>query len=266
MQKEIVSAIAISLVLMATGIAAAYDFTYSSYTNRPGNFVMNDFAGVTGWNSFQASSLANAGTVDEMTKVTALPVPTFSISCGQHGAPEEKSYQSISMEFYKYGTTVDPFVSETVSSDITVGAANSNIPYINTDTGALVGDATSRYDLFSSTVGGYAGTPQVSNGKLIGVTDDYTRSVFSQIQSYQDDFISATGADSAGTLGWAPTSYTTASLAPETSTASPYVKFNWQDTRGWKPVTGDWDGTWVIQNSIDYQMVQIPFNTQFAGL
>jgi len=38
------------------------------------------------------------------------------------------------------------------------------------------------------------------------------------------------------------------------------ANFNWQDSRGWKPVVGDANGAWDISNLIDYKLYEIPFN------
>lgn len=268
-QRILLAALALSLCI-SIGMATATTvptmnvpcLTYESYTDRPGNFIMNDYATMSGYNSFQASSLANAGGVDEMTKVAVLPVDMCL------GAPVEKSYQSVNMNFWKNGQTVDPAVQETVQSDITVGAVNPatgsfTVPTINAD-GSLNGDANERYDLFSSTVGGTTGTPTVGTGNVLtGITDDGSHQVFSTIQSVQDDWITATGADSAGTDSNVLSSFTTASLPTNTGAVTPYVQFDWQDARGWKPVTNDANGLWTIQNTVNYKMEPIEFNTQF---
>lgn len=242
------------------GIGVGADFSYQSVTDRPGNFAMTDTASVSGWNSFQASTFANAGGVSEMTQVKALPVPTAS---GFSGAPEEKSSQCIYMEFTKDGTTVDPAVQETVISDITVGSVSTTtVPTMDSVTGNLVGSTKGAgYDLFTSTVGGVAGTPiKDANNKLIGISDDYQRYVFANVQSVQDDYISATGKDSAGTNSIALTSWTTASVgSPTMPENTPYVQFDWQDMRGYRvDVNGvAFSGLpeWTIQNSAFYQEI-----------
>jgi len=91
---------------------------------------------------------------------------------------------------------------------------------------------------------------------------DGSRFVTSQILSSQDDYIHARGWDSAGNEWPVETSFTDVIIPgiPGTDESQAYRQFNWQDSRGWKPVVGDANGAWDISNLIDYKLYEIPFN------
>jgi hypothetical protein len=250
--------------LLCTVNATPFDIntpvlSYTSYTNRPGNFILSDIATASGHNSFQASVLATVGGIDEVTKVSTLPANPGS-------SPEEKSLQQIYMDFFKDGSSVDPAMWETIKSDITVGTkSNAIIPTFDDNGNIPTNTLSEGYDIATMTVGGVAGTPISNNHVLTGIVPDYQRYVFSNIQSYQDDYISYTGEDSAGTNSNVLTSYTTASVSSPAMLGvdTPYVKFGVTDMRGYRVdasnVNGPiaWSGApdWTIQTNVNYEEV-----------
>jgi len=257
---EIMVALAISLLAIA-GISSACDIPaitpgdiqFSEQINRPGNFAYSDTATLTGWNSWSHQSTANAGTMDSTSMFKTLDVA--------FGCPEEKSHETVQMNFFKNGQTVDPLVGETIDSDITVGAVGTTTVPTFTSTGDITADPNEQYDIMHYTMGGSAGTPVISNGALSSITNDGSRQVFSQILSSQDDYIHAKGFDSAGNVYAVPTSYTDVVIpgTPGTSESQAYRQFNWQDTRGWKSDGTD-NGVWNINNMVQYQVYPIQFN------
>ena len=243
--------IAVITAMVLMGIAGADSaFSYQSYTDRPGNFIMNDIASVSGFISFAATTLANAGGIYEMTQVNTLPCNM------QLGAPEEKSYQKINLNFYKDGTVTDPAVQEIVQSDITVGSTSTaKIPTFGPNgiltPGSGVGEG---YDIMQSTVGGIVGTPIQTNGHVTGINgiSGSAREVFANIESAQDDYIWAQGADSAGTDSDTLSSWTTAQVGSSTMPeGTPYNQFTWQDTRGYGLVPDQW----TIQNIVSFDQI-----------
>jgi hypothetical protein len=202
--------------------------------------------------------MATAGTFDSTSMFKTLDVPTsFS------GAPEETSHETVTLNFVKNGQTVDPLVGETIDSDITVGAVGTSVvPTFDSNGNIPAAAVDERYDIMHYTIGGSAGTPVITNGALTGITNDGSRQVFSQIMSSQDDYIHAQGFDSAGNVYAVPTSYTDVVIPghPNTDESQAYRQFNWQDTRSWKPVNGDANGVWDINNIIQYQIYPIQFN------
>jgi hypothetical protein len=262
MQKEIVSAIAISFVLMAIGPALATDsFTFNEQINRPGNFVYTDNAAMSGWNQWSHSMSADAGNFASESAFNLIPVPNGA-------APEEKSHENVQLNFVKYGLEIDPMMGETIDSDITVGAVGtSTIPTFDTQGNIPANTLDERYDLMQYTIGGNAGTYDKTKDTF---TNDQTRGVNSQIFSSQDDYIHAIGYDSAGNenlVNGQPvmTSWDEATVMGgwKPADSSPYVQFNWQDTRSWKPVTGNLNGVWDINNLVQYKMYPIVWNQQF---
>lgn len=258
---EIMVALAISLLAIA-GISSACDIPaitpgdiqFSEQINRPGNFAYSDTATLTGWNSWSHQSTANAGTMDSTSMFKTLDVA--------FGCPEEKSHETVQMNFFKNGQTVDPLVGETIDSDITVGAVGTTtVPTFDATGNIPQAAIDERYDIMHYTMGGSAGTPTVTNGALSGIANDGSRQVFSQILSSQDDYIHAQGFDSAGNVYAVPTSYTDVVIpgTPGTSESQAYRQFNWQDTRGWKSDGTD-NGVWNINNMVQYQVYPIQFN------
>lgn len=240
---EIMVALAISLSAIA-GIGSAItpgDFQFSEQINRPGNFNFADTANMEGWNTWSHESIASAGAFESNSIFKTLDVP-----CGS--APEEKSFEEVTLNFFKNGQTVDPLIGERIDSDITVGAFNNVKPDFTT-AGDITGDPNARYDIMKYNIGGTAGA-------------DGSRFVNSQILSSQDDYIHARGFDSAGNLNPVVTSFTDVVIPgmPGTDESQAYRQFNWQDSRGWKPVVGDANGAWDISNLIDYKLYEIPFN------
>ena len=258
---EIVVALAISLLAMA-GIGCAYDipaitqgdFQFSEQINRPGNFAFSDTATMTGWNNWEHQSMATAGTFDSTSMFKTLDVPSGA-------APEEKSLETVTLNFLKNGQGVDPLIGERIESDITVGAVSTNVVPTFTSAGDITANPDERYDTMHYVMSGSAGTPVFTNGELTGITDDMSRQVSSQIMSSQDDFIHVQGFDSAGNENPVLTSFTDVIIPgrPGTSESQAYRQFNWQDSRGWKP-DGTEYGTWNNNNLIHYQVYQIPFN------
>lgn len=258
-QTIVVVALALSFCFVI-GMANAVngDMVFSEQINRPGNFNYADTATMTGWNSWSHQSMATAGTFDSTSMFNTLNVPTSFSS-----APEETSHETVTLNFVKDGQTVDPLVGETIDSDITVGAVGTSVVPTFDTTGNINPSAVDeRYDIMHYTIGGSAGTPVISSGALQSITNDGSRQVFSQIMSSQDDYIHAQGFDSAGNVYAVPTSYTDAIIpgTPGTGESQAYRQFNWQDTRGWKPVYGDSNGAWGNSNIIQYQIYPIQFN------
>ena len=236
------------IILAAVGMASAMsgDIQFSEQINRPGNYAYSDSATMTGWNSWSHSMSATAGTFDSISQFKTLDVPC-------NAAPEEKSHEAITLNFVKNGQSVDPLVGETIDSDITVGAVGTSTVPTFSATGAIPQAAIDeRYDIMHYTMGGSAGTYD-NTGTLIPGGNDGSRQVFSQIMSSQDDFIQATGYDSAGNLNPVMTSYTQATIpgTPGTDESQAYRQFNWIDARGWAPTIGDLNGEWKITNQIN---------------
>jgi hypothetical protein len=239
------------MAFMAIGIVSATDMVFSESITRPNNFQLTDNAQMSGWNSWSHMSSATAGTADMSSMFGTLPVP-----CG--GAPLETSHETVQMTFIKNGQTLDPLIGETIDSDITVGAVGTSaVPTFDAQGNIPQAAIDERYDIAKYTIGGSAGTPVINNGALTGITNDGSRQVFSQIMSSQDDYFHAMGYDSAGNANPMITSYTDVTIPTESQA---YRQFNWQDSRGWKPVAGDLNGEWKISNMINYQMYPIAFN------
>jgi len=248
------------MIFTAIGIVNAMtgDIQFTEQINRPGNFIYTDGTPtnptvMSGWNGWSHSMSATAGTFDSISQFKTLDVPC-------NAAPEEKSHEAITLNFYKNGQTVDPLVGETIDSDITVGAVGtSTIPTFSTTGNIPQAAVDERYDIMHYTMGGSAGIYD-NTGTL--TSNDGSRQVFSQIMSSQDDFIHAQGFDSAGNVYAVPTSYTDVVIpgTPGTDETQAYRQFNWIDSRGWAPTVGDLNGEWKITNQINYQMYNIPFN------
>ena len=243
----IMIALAISLLVIA-GIGTCAipaitpgDIQFSEQINRPGDFAFSDTASMSGWNEWSHQSMATEGTFESNSIFKTLDVPNCA-------APEEKSFEKVTITFFKNGQTVDQLIGEQIDTDISVGAfQNANKPDF-TASGDLTADTNDRYDIMKYNIGGSAGI-------------DGSRFVTSQILSSQDDYIHAVGFDSAGNAWPIMTSFTDVVIPgiPGTDESQAYRQFNWQDTRGWTP-DGTANGIWDITNLVDYKLHDIQFN------
>ena len=238
MRKAI--AVLAALFVLIGIVGATTDVTFSESIIRPGNFAYTDNVALDGWNTWSHTSTSDAGSFVAMSSFNLLPVP-----CGS--APIENSFEQMNINFFKNGETVDPCMGEIVQSGITVGAVGgigANHPLLGAN-GNLIGDANDRYDLaqYQMLASGSAGAQGFQ--------------VSSLLFSSQDDFLSATGYDSAGTNSDVPTSFTTITKGWDSQA---YSELNWQDTRSWKPVVGDTNGVWDIQNMVQFENYPIAFN------
>ena len=242
MYKQIGIVFGVLIALIGMGMATN-DITFSESINRPGNFVYTDTATMSGWNTWQHMSSSDAGSFAAASTFSLLDVP-------QGSAPLETSFEQMNLDFTKYGTMSDPCMGEIVQSGVTVGAVGgigANHPTIGTlgaTAGQLIGDANDRYDLAQYNMmasGDYLNGFQVS----------------SLLFSSQDDYLSAEGYDSAGTGDIIPTSY---ALITKGWDSQAYSELNWQDTRGWTPVSGDPNGVWDISTMVEFQNYPIAFN------
>ena len=232
----------VMIALMGIASATAGDFQFTEQINRPGNFAFQDTATLSGWNEWSHQSMATAGTFESDSIFKTLDVPNGA-------APEEKSFEQVTLNFVKNGQTVDPLVGERIDSDITVGAINNQIVPTFTTTGDITGDPNARYDIMKYNIGGFAGL-------------DGSRGVSSQLLSSQDDLIHVRSWDSAGNWNPVETSFVDVIIPgmPGTDESQAYRQFNFQDSRGWKPVVGDSNGQWDISTLIDYKMYDIAWN------
>ena len=227
--------VAVMIATTTTAAAASGDFVFTEKISRPGNFEFTDSAAMSGWNEWSHQSSASAGDFTSTSMFNTLDVPNGA-------APEEKSFELMTLYFTKDGQSVDPLIGEQIDTDITVGAFNNIKPEF-TATGDITGDPNARYDILKYNMAGFG-------------TLDGARGVSSQLLSSQDDYIHVRGFDSAGNWNPVETSFTDV-VIPDDSQA--YRQFNWQDERSWTP-DGTTNGVWDISTLIKFQVYPISFN------
>jgi hypothetical protein len=237
--KEIVGIVIATLIAMV-GIVGASDMVFTEHINRPGNFAFTDTASMEGWNEWSHQSMASAGGFMSESQFKTLDVPDGA-------APEEKSFEQMTLYFTKEGQIVDPLVGEEIDTDITVGTVDNVKPEFLPN-GDITGDPNARYDMAKYNMQAFVQPLRAVGGGAKGVS--------SQLLSSQDDYIHVRGFDSAGNIDPVETSFTDV-IIPSDSQA--YRQFNWQDSRVWTP-DDTANGVWDIQNLIDYQMYDIEFN------
>jgi hypothetical protein len=227
--------ILIALLIAMIGITGASDMIFTEQINRPGNFAFTDSATMEGWNTWSHQSSATASDFTSSSMFELKDVPNGA-------APEEKSFELMTLFFTKEGQSVDPLIGEQIDTDITVGAFTNIKPGL-TSSGEITGDPNARYDILQYNMEGF--------GFADGV-----RGVSSQLISSQDDYVHVRGFDSAGNWNPIETSFTDVVI---TDTSQAYRKFNWQDSRSWTP-DGTENGIWDIQTMLDFEMYPISFN------